>query len=135
MHLVLMCGGPSLHLFPHYTEAKQLQGPCTPGGRRGPSPAAESWGVEPLQARQEPTETLSTMLIKPENTISWLIKQGKTPPFISEHNPKAFYKHVTQLSVKLRPVVKDAQPFFFIFNICSFISFTSETDVAQLFCS
>lgn len=98
---------PSLH------RGQGSPGPLQPGGRRGPSPAGESWEAEPLRGHQEPIETLSTMLIKHENTISWLINQGKTPPFISEQNPKAFYKHVTWLSVKLREVVKNAQHCFY----------------------
>lgn len=79
-------------------------------------------------------ETLSTMLIKRENTISWLINQGKTPAFICEQNPKALYKHVTWLSVKLREVVKKCTTLFLLFSICYFISFNSATDVGQLFC-
>lgn len=79
-------------------------GPGSLEGGEGPPP--------PLRAEsrsgghREPAETLGTMLIKHENTISWLINRGKTPPFISEQNPKAFYTHVTWLSVKLREVVK-----------------------------
>lgn len=87
-----------------------------------------------LRGCQEPTETLGTMLIKRENTISWLINQGKTPPFISEQKPKAFYKDVTWLRVKLREVVKTCTTLFLLFNICYFISFNSAADVRQLFC-
>lgn len=111
MHLVLMCGGPSLHLLTHYTEAEALRGlPGGPGGEaRGPPLPLRAPG-----GRREPTETLSTMLIKHENTISWLINQDKTPPFISEQNPKAFYKHVTWLCVKLKEVVKKTHNSVFI---------------------
>lgn len=44
--------------------------------------------------REEPTEMVDATLIKHENTISWLINRGKTPAFISQHNPKAPQKHV-----------------------------------------
>lgn len=78
MHLVLMCGGSSLHYCAHYAVAGALRGASQPRGRREPSPVAK--------------ETLSTTLTKHENTISWLINRGKTPAFISQH--KALQKHV-----------------------------------------
>lgn len=134
MHLVLMCGGPSLHLFLHYTEAKALRGPCSPEEDEGPPLPLRAERQSSSGGHQEPTEMLSTMLIKHENAISWLINQGKTPPFISEQQPKAFYKRVTWLSVKLREVVKKNTTAFLSFNICYFISFNRMTDVGQLFC-
>lgn len=59
-------------------------------GRDGPGPLCLR-GADALGGHQESTEALSAMLIKPENTISWLINQRKTPPFISEHKPQAFF--------------------------------------------
>lgn len=91
MHLVLMCGGPSLRLSPHYTEAEALWGPCSLEGREGPTLLLRAERQRCFGGCQELTETFSTMLIKNENTISWLINQGKTPTFISEQNPKPFY--------------------------------------------
>lgn len=36
MHVVLMCGGPPLHLFLHYIEAGALRAPRSLEGGEGP---------------------------------------------------------------------------------------------------
>lgn len=90
--------------------------PCSPERGAGP-PLPQGQGRS--GGHREPTETLSTMLIKHENAISWLINQGKTPPFISEQNPKAFYKHVTCLSVNLKDVVKCTAFFYYLTSVTS----------------
>lgn len=83
-HLVVMCGGASLHLCAYYSEARAHRGPPQPTGRReSPPPVAK-----------ESAETLSATLIKHENTISWLINRGKTPASTSQHKTQALQKHV-----------------------------------------